>query len=248
MNEPTSEGRDALVIGAGGGIGAAMVEALLDDSSVRRVFAVSRDGQDADAQRHEVPCHLHCDHSDESIAAVVAELKAQEFSPGNIVITLGLLHDDDLQPEKAIERLNRDHLQQVLTVNTVLPALWLSALTPLLRRSERAVVACLSARVGSIGDNHLGGWYSYRASKAALNMMLKTAAVEFARRARGVKLIAFHPGTTDTRLSKPFQARVPEDKLFTPQFVAQSLLTQMQSASCDGQLSYVDWAGKTVPW
>ncbi len=248
MKKPTSEGRDALVIGAGGGIGAAVVEALLDDSSVRRVFAVSRDGQDADARRHEVPCHLHCDHSDESIAAVVAELKAQEFSPGNIVITLGLLHDDDLQPEKAIERLNRDHLQQVLTVNTVLPALWLSALTPFLRRSERAVVACLSARVGSIDDNHLGGWYSYRASKAALNMMLKTAAVEFARRARGVKLIAFHPGTTDTRLSKPFQARVPEDKLFTPQFVAQSLLTQMQSTSCDGQLSYVDWAGKTVPW
>jgi NAD(P)-dependent dehydrogenase (short-subunit alcohol dehydrogenase family) len=110
------------------------------------------------------------------------------------------------------------------------------------------VVAVLSARVGSIGDNRLGGWYGYRASKAALNMFLQTAAVEYARRARRVKLLAFHPGTTDTALSAPFQKNVAAGKLFTPDFVAQRLLGLMDAAEPDGRLGFLDWAGKTVPW
>ena len=121
-------------------------------------------------------------------------------------------------------------------------------LHPVLKGPERCVVAALSARVGSIGDNRLGGWYAYRSSKSALNMMLRSLAIEYARRVKNVKLISFHPGTTDTALSKPFQASVPEGKLFTPQFVARQLCAIMESAEINGELSYLDWDNKVIPW
>jgi NAD(P)-dependent dehydrogenase (short-subunit alcohol dehydrogenase family) len=128
------------------------------------------------------------------------------------------------------------------------PALWVSHLARVLRRSTGCSIAVLSARVGSIGDNRLGGWYSYRTAKAALNMFLKTAAVEYARRAPKVKLLAFHPGTTDTGLSRPFQKGVPEGKLFPPGFVAQRLLALLHEVTPDGELSFMDWDGKPIPW
>jgi NAD(P)-dependent dehydrogenase (short-subunit alcohol dehydrogenase family) len=128
------------------------------------------------------------------------------------------------------------------------PALWLKSLLKVLKGSQDCIVAALSARVGSIGDNHLGGWYAYRASKSALNMILKTAAIEYGRRAKNVKLIAFHPGTTDTELSKPFQAAVPKEKLFTPSFVAERLAMIMDEAVVDGELSYLDWKGQAIDW
>jgi NAD(P)-dependent dehydrogenase (short-subunit alcohol dehydrogenase family) len=168
--------------------------------------------------------------------------------PGRVVICCGTLHGDGYTPEKSLARLQPAVMQQLYQVNAVLPMLWLSALEPLLRRADAAVVAVLSARVGSIADNRLGGWYSYRASKAALNMLLRTAAVEFARRAPRVKLLAFHPGTTDTPLSAPFQARVPEHQLFAPGFVASRLCGLMDAARPDGELGFVDWDGQPVPW
>jgi NAD(P)-dependent dehydrogenase (short-subunit alcohol dehydrogenase family) len=132
--------------------------------------------------------------------------------------------------------------------NALLPMLWLQALARGLGRKQDCVIAALSARVGSIGDNRLGGWYSYRASKAALNMLLQTAAVELARRAPATKLIAFHPGTTDTPLSRPFQSGVPAARLFTPDFVAEKLLAIMDQTTADGTLSYLDWDGQTITW
>mgnify|MGYP001824589787 CR=1 FL=1 len=110
------------------------------------------------------------------------------------------------------------------------------------------MVAVLAARVGSIGDNRSGGWYSYRSAKTALVMLLKSAAIELQRRAPGVKLVAFHPGTTDSALSRPFQKRVAPEKLFTPAFVAGQLLTLLDEQQADGELAFLDWAGKTVPW
>ncbi|MDP5053448.1 MAG: SDR family NAD(P)-dependent oxidoreductase, partial [Congregibacter sp.] len=139
-------------------------------------------------------------------------------------------------------------MQEVYRVNCVLPLLWLSVLAPGLRKNPDCRIAVLSARVGSIGDNGLGGWYSYRSAKAALNMGLKSASIEFARRAKGVKLIAFHPGTVATELSAPFQRGVPEGKLFAPDFVAQRLDTLLNAHPADGQVSYLDWAGEPIPW
>jgi NAD(P)-dependent dehydrogenase (short-subunit alcohol dehydrogenase family) len=117
-----------------------------------------------------------------------------------------------------------------------------------LRGKHECVVSVFSARIGSIDDNRSGGWYAYRASKAALNMLLKTAAIECARRAGNVKLIAFHPGTTDTALSRPFHASVPKDALFTPRFVARHLVDIMKQQHVDGELSFVDWKNESIVW
>ena len=246
-NTNTGTGTAALVVGAGGGIGRALVKQFLDDDRISRIYAVSRQQQLVEDGSGKL-CWLSCDHSDSGIADVVEKMTGEGAMLSRVVLCTGLLHHQDLQPEKAIERLQRSSIEEVLRVNTVLPALWLGALVKLLRQSPQVIVAAFSARVGSIGDNQLGGWYSYRASKAALNMILKSAAVELARRAPNAKLIAFHPGTTDTALSRPFQARVKPDKLFTPDFVARQLLSLMDEARPDGTLAYLDWAGKPIPW
>lgn len=111
-----------------------------------------------------------------------------------------------------------------------------------------AIISVFSARIGSIDDNRSDGWYGYRASKAALNMLLKTAAIEFARRAANVKLIAFHPGTTDKPLSKPFQRSVKKENLFTPEFVAEHLVDIMNTQLVDGECSFIDRENKTIAW
>ena len=238
----------ALVVGAGGGIGSAIVAELVRDGAYPQIHAVSRapDPPASIAQEHVV--WHQCDHGDEDIAAIVDDIRERGAQLQRVVICIGMLHRGELQPEKALEQVRRETLQEVLETNTVLPTLWLSALTPLWRESRQAAVAVLSARIGSITDNRLGGWYSYRASKAALNMVLKTAAIELARRNPQVKLLAFHPGTTDTALSAPFQSRVPPEKLFSPAFVARRLLAIMDAAEPDGELSFLDWAGEPVPW
>jgi len=114
---------------------------------------------------------------------------------------------------------------------------------PLLRRDEKAVFAALSARVGSISDNRLGGWYAYRASKAALNMVLKTLAIEIGRRFKNQIIVGLHPGTVDTDLSKPFQGNVPEGKLFTAEFSAEKLLDVVDGLSAEDSGNLFDWAG-----
>ena len=139
----------------------------------------------------------------------------------------------------------------MLSSNALTPILCIQAILPLLNQQTPCVITALSARVGSIEDNKLGGWYSYRASKAALNMLFKTAAIELARRAKQTRLVLFHPGTTDTELSKPFQKNVPKDKLFSPDFVAEQLYTLLQQPeqlTDIGQPAYIDWQGKNINW
>jgi NAD(P)-dependent dehydrogenase (short-subunit alcohol dehydrogenase family) len=126
--------------------------------------------------------------------------------------------------------------------------LWLKALVSIVKGKSDCIITVFSARIGSIGDNRSGGWYSYRASKAALNMLLKTAAIEYSRRAKNVKLIAFHPGTTDTALSKPFQRSVKSENLFSTEFVADHLVEIMKHQAIDGELSYIDWENKAIVW
>lgn len=166
----------------------------------------------------------------------------------NVYICHGVLHNQTCQPEKRLEDFNADSFNEVVCANTITPMLWLKHLAPLLNGKLACKMVFFTARVASIGDNNLGGWYSYRASKAALNMLLKSATVELNRRAKNIKLISFHPGTTDSPLSKPFQRNVPKGKLFTSEFVANQLINITKNASADGELSYLDWQGKTIPW
>jgi NAD(P)-dependent dehydrogenase (short-subunit alcohol dehydrogenase family) len=244
--------RNALVLGAGGGLGQAIVAQLLTDTSIDRVIAVSRNAQTEDLSSHWMSSNrltwITSEYTEPAMSEIVAQLMPLAGTLSRVCICHGLLHNDSIWPEKRLEDISGDALHEIFHANTVIPSLWFKLLYRLLAGKQRCVVATLSARVGSIGDNRMGGWYAYRASKSALNMMLKTIAVEYARRAKNVKLISFHPGTTDTALSKPFQASVHKDSLFSTVFVAERLSGIMDRAEVDGQLSYVDWDGKTIPW
>ena len=242
------ENRATVIIGASGGIGSALVRHCLDDPECGVIFAVSRK-QPANADESVGRLHrLVCDHTQEGVNKVVAEVLASGLRLHRIVICTGMLHNEQFSPEKSLDKLDPNALREVFDVNVVVPALWIAALVRPLRRATGCVIAVLSARVGSITDNRLGGWYSYRTSKAALNMYLKSAAIEYARRAPGVKLVAFHPGTTDTGLSAPFQANVPPGKLFSADYVADRLMSVLDGVKPDGSLSFLDWAGIEIPW
>jgi NAD(P)-dependent dehydrogenase (short-subunit alcohol dehydrogenase family) len=189
------------------------------------------------------------DYQAQSIDQAIIELSAYDDVPiTQVFVCNGILHSENIQPEKRLEDFDVEAFQQVITSNTLTPMLWIQKLTPLLTGKFPCKFVVFSARVGSISDNRLGGWYSYRASKAALNMMIKTASIEFSRRAKNIKLIAFHPGTTDTPLSKPFQKNVPSNKLFTSEFVAKQLLEIVENAPVDQTASYLDWEGKSINW
>ncbi len=231
---------DKLVVGASGGIGAAFVKEFTQREPEARVIATSRNGSDS---------LLPLDLADSaSIDSFVARLREMEFTLDQIIIATGLLHQDHRGPEKSYRDLDADWLTQVMQVNAIGPIYLLGKLIGLLDRKAEVQISLLSARVGSISDNRLGGWYGYRASKAALNMYLKTLSIELARTHKGIQILSLHPGTTDTALSKPFQARVPAEKLFTPEFAASSLLNVMQQAEGSGSGQFLAWDGKTISW
>jgi NAD(P)-dependent dehydrogenase (short-subunit alcohol dehydrogenase family) len=179
---------------------------------------------------------------------VVDGLSEFKGSFAKVCICHGILHGEKMFPEKRMEEMSVDMMQSIFYANTIVPSLWLKLLRKLVAGSVECKVACFSARVGSTGDNALGGWYSYRASKAALNSLMKTFSIEYARRAKNVKLIAFHPGTVNSEMSKPFHGTVPEGKLFEPSYVADCLSRLMDELNIDGELSYLDYAGKPIPW
>ena len=176
--------------------------------------------------------------------------KLSSFIPKNsldkVIIASGILHDDDLQPEKTISSIDLDNFQKIFSVNAFAPALLLKVFFPIIRRNENALIGILSARVGSISDNRIGGWYAYRASKAALNMIIKTAAIELARKDKTAKLIGLHPGTVDTNLSKPFQGGTPKGKIFTPSQSINYLTKVIDSTTPQDTGKIFDWEGKEI--
>lgn len=238
----------SLIIGAGSSIGRAVLQRLADEQPDCDLVAISRNPEALPGALPQKVHSLSCDYSEAGIRQLVQQLEPWHGRIGLVVISTGILHTNTIRPEKRAEDLTLDNMLEVLRINTVIPSLWLMQLLTALRGNTPCRVFTLSARVGSIADNHKGGWTSYRASKAALNMVIKTAAIEYARRAPNVKLVAFHPGTVDTELSRPFQRNVPEDKLFSPGFVAERILSISSDLPIDGDASYLDWAGKTIPW
>lgn len=233
----------AIVVGAGSTIAQAIIEQLTASPDCQQIIALSRHQSFASAK----VTAIHSQYDEASIEQTCAQLTLSH-PVARVFICQGILHQDTLEPERKIEAITAQNMLTVFHANTVIPSLWLKYLVPHLHGSAPCKVAMFSARIGSISDNHLGGWYSYRASKAALNMMVQSFAIELARRAKNVKLLAFHPGTTDTPLSEPFQRSVPQDKLFTPEFVATQLLSLMANLAVDGQASYMDWNHQPIDW
>lgn len=245
--------QQTLIIGANSDIAKAIAKQIQDSDNVGLIL-VSRDlsfySQDfLAANSDRITTITVKDYQSETIAKTVKEIASISDQPiTQIFICHGLLHNKTIQPEKKLEAFDANAFQTVMNVNALTPMLWIQHLVPILSRQIPTKIAVFSARVGSISDNRSGGWYSYRASKAALNMLLKTVAIELARRAKNIKIISFHPGTTDTPLSKPFHKNVPEDKLFSTEFVAQKLLKIVDNADIDGKASYLDWKGETINW
>lgn len=245
----------AIVIGASGGIGSAMLGEFLHDPALTQVFAISRAKrcQDPSLAEHSRLTWLESDSSESSMLKVMGRIKKTLDSTGlnlrYIVVTIGSLHDERTArwPEKRISELELDKLEASFRINCHLPMLWLKHSHALLDHKQGCDIAVLSARVGSISDNHLGGWYAYRSAKAALNMQLKTYAIELKRRYKGLRVLSFHPGTTDTALSKPYQAGVPQEKLFKPDFVAKQLKLALISEHRDN-IEYLDWQLKPIVW
>lgn len=234
-----------LIIGANSAIADAIAQLHLGQGD--EVYAVSRY---PDKQARPAHPNLHwmiTDHTESNINALITHI-APSQPLTRIYICLGVLHHHPIAPEKKIEDINLEQINQIFHVNTFLPILWLKSLKPLLRKSKGCTITCFSARVGSIEDNKRGGWYSYRSSKAALNMLLKSASLEFAFLNKHIKILAFHPGTVDSFLSKPFQKMLAKGQLLQANDVAQRLDGIINNLVYDGQLSYLDWKGKEIPF
>lgn len=185
--------------------------------------------------------------SDASLAGLREQLAGGP--PLRIVInTAGLLHDGELQPEKRLSQVRRVHLERHFALNGFGPVLLAQALEPLLPRAQPCHFASLSARVGSIGDNQLGGWYSYRAAKAAQNQLLRCLAIEWGRRMPLACVSLLHPGTTATALSAPFQASVPAERLFSPERAAAQLISVLEGLTPAQTGRFWAWDGQPIPW
>ena len=239
----------ALVIGSSGGIAQVLVSALLSDESFDSIDTVSRSKQEENDARIT---HHQVDSVNESEVEDCCKSLQQEGVFSLIVCCIGTLHggenDKGFRPEKRLESLNSESMLRYFQTNTLAPMNWLKHIVNLVPKNQTSRVVFFTARVASIEDNHLGGWYGYRASKAALNMLIKTAQIELARRSPNTILVSYHPGTVDTHLSKPFQKNVPEGKLFTPEFTVDQLLKILPSLTEENAPHYIDWQGKTIPW
>lgn len=191
--------------------------------------------------------------NESSLHELFAGWQAAGIELSGVLSTIGWLHQEteehgSWQPERRIESLNEAQLLEYFRVNAILPALILQGAKPLLPKKEPSFVIQLGAKVGSIGDNQLGGWYGYRASKAALNMLYKTAAIEFKRTHKQLCIGVIHPGTTDTELSKPFQERLPADKLYSAAESAERIWAVINALSAKDSGGFWFWDGEPLPW
>ena len=260
--------RTYLIVGGTGGIGRAMIEQLVDSTSSGNkdenantdnggkqgihVFATyHRNVPDFEADNlHWISMNL-CD--EQSIQQAAEVIQQQTTHIDWMINCAGLLHTAMQQPEKALRQVETDFFLQNMQVNALASLLIAKHFRPLLAKSARsndkpAIFATISARVGSISDNQLGGWYSYRMSKAALNMGMKNLSIEWSRSLKDVCVVVLQPGTVNTQLSAPFQGNVAEGQLFSPAYSAECLLEVLNRMTALQSGSFVDWAGESIPW
>jgi len=191
------------IIGASGTIGKAFIQHLSERYPNATIHSFSRNSA------------IALDYMDEQSIETAANAASRTGPLDLVIVTTGILHTEGLQPEKSLKQMSSSNFQTIFEANTITPALIAKYFLPKLNKDTPAIFAALSARVGSISDDRLGGWYAYRASKAALNMIIKTASIEIRRTHPKAILLGLHPGTVDSPLSKPFQKNLPKGQLLT---------------------------------
>jgi NAD(P)-dependent dehydrogenase (short-subunit alcohol dehydrogenase family) len=246
-----SEAQAGLVFGAGRGIGLGIVKALIEKTDVK-VHAVYRNGERSSglfeyhkAHSNRLELHLCDPNSEESLVEVSKKLDKIDF----IINSVGLLHDDkkQIKPERKIEDCEVNNLMELYQVNTLISVLIYKVFKNFIKKRRPTLFSSVSAKVGSIAENGLGGWYGYRMSKAALNMFLKNAAIESARRASNVSVVSIHPGTTVTDLSKPFIEKT-NYKLHSPEEAGVNIINVLDDTLTGKEAHFLSWDGKTISW
>ncbi len=245
MFDSFADNANVAIIGASGGIGGAFVEQLAATPSVAAVHAFSRSAIEVPGDK----CTWHPIDIEQEDSIVEAAASIGTAPLDLVAVTVGILHEgEQLQPERSFKQLDPENMRKAFAVNAIGPTLVAKHFLPLLRARHKAVFAALSARVGSISDNRLGGWSSYRASKAALNMFIRTIALEQTRRRPQSIVVGLHPGTVATSLSAPFTRRVSDSQLFTPTQSASYLLNVLDSLTAVDSGGFFAWDGKRIDY
>jgi NAD(P)-dependent dehydrogenase (short-subunit alcohol dehydrogenase family) len=235
----------AVVIGSSGGIGSALVTTLLRSERFERVLALARKPQIP--ERLSPPeGRLEFGHIDLEDEASIQKAAEQAGEADLVLVATGALTTAESRPERSYRALSAESMIDMFRVNAVGPALVARSFLPLLPRNRRSVFAVLSARVGSISDNRLGGWHSYRASKAALNMLVRNLAIELTREKPEAVCVGLHPGTVETDLSAPFRGSVPKDRLFTPDYSATCMLAVLDQLTPADSGGLFAWDGQRI--
>lgn len=249
-NPADNPAKAALIVGAGQGIGLGFVQQMLQTDRPQRIYATYRNPQSelltlSDSRLQCLPMDIT---EEDQIAAVVEKIRSEVKALHTVINCVGVLHDGTMQPEKSLRQINAEQLLRYFQVNSIGAVLLAKQVQPLLKHGDRAIFATISAKVGSIGDNQLGGWYGYRASKAALNMLMKNTAIEYKRTCPRAIVVTLHPGTTDTQLSQPFQRNVPPEKLFSVDRTVQQLLEVIDRLQESDSGEFFSWNGDRLPW
>lgn len=252
--------KNYFIIGGTGGIGKAMIEQLLQTATNKH--ASTNTGVHVFATYHKSIPDFEADNlywiamdicDEQSIKHAADTIKQQATHIDWVINCAGLLHTKTRQPEKALQQIESGFFLENMQINALASLLIAKHIKPLLAKAERsmdkpAIFATISARVGSISDNQLGGWYSYRMSKAALNMGMKNLSIEWSRSLKDVCVVVMQPGTVNTQLSAPFQGNVADGQLFSPAYSAECLLEVLSKMNATQSGSFVDWAGESIPW
>ena len=232
------------IIGSSGAIGNAVAEILLDDDGVEAIYRFSRNDSNENSDRVK---NLYIDIEDEESIKDCIKNLSKDIKFDLVFVATGILHNDnDIFPEKSIRDISKSKLEKVLLVNTIGPALVGKYFIPYLRKDSKSIFAFLSARVGSISDNKLGGWYSYRASKTALNQIIKNFSIEVRRSNPNAIFIGLQPGTVKSFLSKPFEKNVRPGNLFTPEYSATKMLEVIENLSLEDTGKIYAWDGEEI--
>lgn len=227
------------IIGANGGIGSAIIHKIFEIDSDNEVIEIVR------TRKHEKQYQI--DMLDEQSISNCAEDIKNNYGYLDIIINAtGILHIGDYKPERTFKEISYEYLHEIFKINTFSPFLISKYFTPLLNKNNTSIIAFLSARLGSISDNNLGGWYSYRSSKAALNMLIKTLSLELTYRNKNAICIGLHPGTVDTNLSSPFTDRMKNKKIFERDQAAEYLVNIINDVDVSQSGDIIDWQGEKI--